>query len=95
MYLKERLTTPPVTHSHHAGITPEEQTSLLATADAQVGLRGQRDYALFRLWLDTDLRRAEMAGLRTQDLTVKEGIPTLIVHGKGNKRATLLGWLRK
>ena len=85
VYLKERLTTPPVTHNHHAGIIPEEQTRLLATADAQLGLRGLRDYALFRLWLDTGLRRAEMAGLQVRSLTVKEGIPTLIVHGKGNK----------
>lgn len=85
-YLKERLTTPEVSHNHHAGITPEEQARLLATADTQPGLRGQRDYALFRLWLDTGLRRSEMADLQVRDLMVKEGIPTLIVrHGKGNK----------
>jgi site-specific recombinase XerD len=86
LYLKERLTTPEVTHEHHTGITPEEQTRLLATADARPGLKGQRDYALFRLWLDTGVRRAELIGLQSRDLTFKEGIPTVIVrHGKGNK----------
>jgi site-specific recombinase XerD len=86
LYLKERLTAPEVTHEHHTGITPEEQTRLLTTADAQPGLKGQRDYALFRLWLDTGVRRAELLGLQSRDLTTKEGIPTLIVrHGKGNK----------
>jgi site-specific recombinase XerD len=53
---------------------------------AQPGLRGQRDYALFRLWLDTGLRCREVADLQSRDLMVKEGIPTLVVrHGKGNK----------
>jgi integrase/recombinase XerD len=86
LYLKERLALPEVTHEHHAGITPEEQTRLLTTADALPGLRGQRDYALFRLWLDTGLRCHEVAALQSRDVTVKEGIPTLIVRrGKGNK----------
>ena len=57
-YLKERLTTPEVTHKHHGGITPEEQARLLEVSDAQPGLKGLRDYALFHLWLDTGLRRA-------------------------------------
>lgn len=86
LYIKERLATPEVTHEHHRGITPDEQTRLLALADAQPGLKGLRDYSLFRLWLDTGLRRSEMAGLQGRDLTTKEGIPTLIVRrGKGNK----------
>lgn len=86
VYIKERLTTPPVTHEHHAGLTPEEQRQLLALADRQPGLRGYRDYALFRLWLDTGLRRAELVSLKVRDLTVKEGIPTLVIRqGKGNK----------
>lgn len=85
-YLKERLTTPEVTHEHHGGITLDEQTRLLETADAQPGLKGKRDYALFRLWLDTGLRRAEIAALKVRDLMVKDGTPTLIVRkGKGNK----------
>ena len=85
-YLRERLSTPEVTHEHHGGITPEEQARLLELADGQPGLRGLRDYAMFRLWLDTGLRRAEIADLRARDLTVKDGTPTLVVrHGKGNR----------
>ena len=85
-YLKERLTTPEVTHEHHGGIAPDEQARLLETADAQPGLKGKRDYALVRLWLDTGLRRAEIAALKVRDLTVKEGTPMLVVRkGKGDK----------
>ncbi|MCG3209272.1 MAG: Tyrosine recombinase XerC [Anaerolineae bacterium] len=85
-YLKERLTPPEVTHQHHAGITPNEQIKLLEQAGKQPGLKGLRDYALFRLWLDTGLRRAELASLKVKDLIVKHGIPTIVVRqGKGNK----------
>jgi site-specific recombinase XerD len=85
-YLKERLSTPEVTHEHHAGISPDEQARLLEAADALPGLKGVRDYALFRLWLDTGLRRAEIASLKVRDLVVVEGIPTLVIrHGKGDR----------
>ncbi|MCB0167496.1 MAG: tyrosine-type recombinase/integrase [Anaerolineae bacterium] len=79
-YLKDRLSTPEVTHEHHAGIAPDEQKQLLELAMKQPGLKGLRDYALFRLWLDTGLRREEMASLKVEDLTVKQGIPTLVVR---------------
>lgn len=85
-YIKNRLDSVEVTNEHHGTITPDEQDRLLTTADSQPGLKGLRDYALFRLWLDTGLRRAEMAALKVRDLTVKNGIETLIIrHGKGNK----------
>jgi integrase/recombinase XerD len=86
-YLVDRITPPQVTHEHHAGISPEEQRRLLGTADAQPGLKGLRDYALLRLWLDTGLRRAELAHLSVKDLKVREGQPVIDVrHGKGNRR---------
>lgn len=68
------MTTPPVTHNHHASIIPEEQTRLLAAADAQPGLRGQRDYVLFRLWLDTDQynQRAGIEGTISQAVRVAD-----------------------
>ncbi|OGO37368.1 MAG: hypothetical protein A2Z03_04125 [Chloroflexi bacterium RBG_16_56_8] len=85
-YLKARLKPPKVTNQHHAGITADEQARLLKCADEQPGLKGLRDYALFRLLLDTGLRRAELAALKVADLIMKDGIPVLIVRrGKGNK----------
>ena len=85
-YIRERLSTPEVTHEHHSGITPDEQDKLLEMADSHPGLKGKRDYAMFRLWLDTGIRRAELAALKVRDLVTKEGIPTLIIrHGKGNR----------
>ncbi|MCG3208351.1 MAG: Tyrosine recombinase XerC [Anaerolineae bacterium] len=85
-YIRERLSSPEVTSQHHGTITPDEQDRLLALAAEQPGLKGSRDYALFRLWLDTGLRRNELASLKAGDLVVKNGVPTLIVrHGKGNK----------
>lgn len=79
-YIKDRLSGPDVTNEHHAGITPDEQAALLNATSLQQGLKGQRDYTLLRLWLDTGLRRAEMAALQVRDLMVKAGIPTLIVR---------------
>lgn len=81
-YISERLTTQKVTHQHHAGISPDDQAKLLETTNVQGGLKALRDYALMRLWMDTGLRRAELAALKVRDLVVKEGIPTLTVHGK-------------
>ena len=81
-YIRERLATPEVTHQHHAGISSDDQAKLLDEANDQGGLKALRDYALLRLWLDTGLRRAELAALKVRDLIMKEGIPTLIVHGK-------------
>lgn len=82
-YLKERLPLPDITHEHHTGLTPGEQTKLLSEAKNQPGLKGLRDYALFRLWLDTGLRRGELAALKVRDLTVKEGTTVIVVrHGK-------------
>ncbi len=85
-YIKERLTIPEVTSEHHAGISPDEQELLLAEAARQKGLKGMRDYAIFRVWLETGIRRAELTGLKVRDLVVREGTANIVVrHGKGNK----------
>ncbi len=85
-YVKKRLKTPPASSDHHGGITPDEQDRLLKHAAEKPGLRGQRDYILFRLLLETGIRRAELVGLSVRDFITKEGIPTLrITHGKGDK----------
>ena len=76
------MNTPNVTRTYRRSITPEEQDRLLAAADAQPGLKGLRDYALFRLWLDTGLRPVEVPALKVQNLTVRGKVPTLVVKGK-------------
>lgn len=84
-YIKNRLETPEITSDHHAGVTPDEQDRLLRVASEQPGLKGQRDYLIFRLFLETGIRRAELAALKTRSLSVLEGIPVLLVRGKGDK----------
>ncbi|MEM7033544.1 MAG: site-specific integrase [Chloroflexota bacterium] len=83
-YIKTRIGKVQVTNEHHAGLTPGEQDAILRTASQQPGLKGIRDYVLFRLWLDTGLRRNELVSLRVRDVTTKEGISRIVVRfGKG------------
>lgn len=84
-YIKERLETPEITSDHHAGITPDEQDRLLRAASEQPGLKGQRDYLIFRLFLETGIRRAELTTLKVRSLVTLEGIPALLVRGKGDR----------
>lgn len=89
-YIQQRIKVPTVSNEHHGAITAQEQALLLETAARQPGLKGLRDYALFRLWLETGIRRAELAALKVRDLTIKEGIPQLVVRkGKGNKTRSI------
>lgn len=85
-YVKDRIGIPEVTSEHHGGLTPDEQAALFNVASEQPGLKGIRDFTLFRLWLDTGVRRSELASLKVRDLTVKDGIDTIVVReGKGNR----------
>lgn len=89
-YIQKRIELPHVTSEHHGAITPDEQADILENAASQSGLKGLRDYALFRLWLETGMRRAELAALKVRDLTTKEGTPQIVVrHGKGNKTRSI------
>jgi len=85
-YIKHRISIPRVSSVHHAGISSDDQNKLLEYAYKQPGLKGKKDYALFRLWLDTGIRREELVLLEVRDLIMKGGVPVLVVrHGKGNK----------
>jgi integrase len=89
-YIKERIKPPEVTSEHHGALTPDDQAAILNTAADKPGLKGLRDYALFRLWLETGMRRAELAALQVRDLTTKEGVPQVIVRqGKGNRTRSI------
>jgi len=94
-YIRDRvLKTEKVSNVHHPTIAREDIDKILATAAKQPPLKNFRDYALFRLWLDTGLRRAELANLRVKDLAIEAGAPTLVVRrGKGDRsRKIQLTW---
>jgi integrase/recombinase XerD len=57
---------------------------LLAAPDANT-LKGKRDRAILAVLLYHALRRAELCSLRVKDYTLRRGVQTLAVHGKGDK----------
>lgn len=63
-------------------LRPEELKALLATADG-TGYDERRDTAILRLFLDSGIRRAELAGLRRDDVDFEHKI--VVVLGKGRR----------
>jgi site-specific recombinase XerD len=63
--------------------TLEELRAVLATAADRKSFRDVRDAAVIRLWLDTGLRRSELAGLTVADVDLSAGEAS--VMGKGRK----------
>jgi site-specific recombinase XerD len=59
-----------------------ELRALLATCEGP-GFRARRDYALFRMLIDTGGRRTEVANLTLDDVDLDEGVA--IVTGKGRR----------
>lgn len=78
-----KLVTPKVVERRADPLTVEEARRLLA-AIPRYTLAGQRDHALFALFLDTGLRISEMSRLMLSDLRLSEGY-LLVRHGKGDK----------
>lgn len=70
------------------GLTAAEARALLASPDRET-LLGLRDYAMLRLLLHLGLRREELAGLRRRHLEQQQGVRTLTVTGKGQRRRLL------
>lgn len=60
----------------------EEIRSLLKVTDGR-GFEDRRDNALIRLMFDTGMRRAELAGMKLEDLDLDQAVA--IVTGKGNR----------
>ncbi len=60
-----------------------EQLSALLTTCAGLDLEQRRDQAILRLFLDTGIRLAELAGLRVEDLDLEYN--TAAVIGKGRR----------
>ena len=67
--------------------TVEELRAVLATASNRQSFADVRDTAVIRLWLDTGLRRSELAALRVSDLDVTAGEAGVL--GKGRKPRTV------
>jgi site-specific recombinase XerD len=63
-------------------LRPEELKALLATCDG-TGFEERRDTAILRLFLDSGLRRAELAGLRVADVDFDHKV--VVVLGKGSR----------
>jgi site-specific recombinase XerD len=64
-------------------VLTEDQITHLLKACAGSAMEDRRDEAIVRLFLDSGMRRAEMAGLRVEDVDLDEGIA--IVLGKGRR----------
>jgi site-specific recombinase XerD len=63
-------------------LLPEQLRALLATCEG-TGFESRRDTAILRLFLDTGMRRTELAGLRLADLDLEHG--AAVVLGKGSR----------
>ena len=72
----------------HEGKTPalsDAQARQLLDAPPTDTLKGKRDRAILAVLLYHALRRAELCGLQMRDYSVRRGVQTLAVHGKGSK----------
>ena len=63
-------------------LSDDQLRALLATCKGK-GVVDRRDNAILRLFIDTGIRRAEMAGLKVDDVDVREQVAQ--VFGKGRR----------
>jgi site-specific recombinase XerD len=77
-----RMRSPMVPEEPPAVLTPDQIHRLLR-ACVGTGLLARRDLAVVRLLLDTGMRRAELAGLKLDDIDLRDG--TAVVLGKGRR----------
>jgi site-specific recombinase XerD len=82
-----RIHTPKLTRRDVSFPTDEEIRRLLATCEGQKAFVARRDAAVIRLFLDTGIRREELAGLRTDEVDLDRGL--VLIHGKGGDERTL------
>ncbi len=78
----ERMTPPIVPEEPPASLRDEELKAVL-NACASSDFDARRDTAIIRLLLDTGMRRAELAGLRLDDIDMDQQVA--IVMGKGRR----------
>jgi len=73
---------PAVTTKTISVLTDDQLRELLATCSGR-DFVSRRDNAILRLFIDTGIRRAEMAGLRVEDVDVRDQIAQVV--GKGRR----------
>jgi site-specific recombinase XerD len=74
---------PPTIPEEPPEVLHKEQTDALMKETAGTGFDERRDRAIVRLLLDTGMRRAEIAGLRLEDVDREQGV--VFVLGKGRR----------
>lgn len=74
-----KMRPPIVPDEPPAVLSPDKLRSLLRSCEGQ-GFLARRDLAIVRLLLDTGMRRAELAGLKLEDIDLEDG--TAVVLGK-------------
>jgi integrase len=64
-------------------VLTEDELRALLTACEGSAFEDRRDTAIVRLFIDSGIRRAEMASVRLDDVDLDAG--AVLVHGKGNR----------
>jgi site-specific recombinase XerD len=78
----ERMTRPRVPDQPIAVLSEDDVRALLATCSGRI-FEDVRDGAIIRLFVDTGMRRAELLGLRVDDLDLDQDVA--VVVGKGGR----------
>ena len=63
-------------------VLTEDQVRALLRVTGGRDFESRRDHAIFRLWLDTGLRRSELAGLRVEDVDFGYGVVRVLGKGR-------------
>lgn len=79
----EGLTAPKIPKKHVKGYAPDIIDRLLLTCGSNRTLLGLRDYAILLMFLDTGIRRGEMANIKLTDIIPDQSL--IKVMGKGEK----------
>ena len=74
---------PPTTPEEPPEMGGEEDVMRLMAACKGTGFEERRDAAIVNLFYDTEMRRAELAGLRLEDLDLDAGV--VVVLGRGRR----------
>ena len=75
--------TPPIVPEEPPAILRDEELKAILDACAGADFDARRDTAIIRLLLDTGMRRAELAGLKLDDIDMDQQVA--IVMGKGRR----------